>query len=506
MQPVLSALRGLIFSVSTRAISLWKKYRALSRRTQIIGVVVFAIVLITLVMLLGSGKKESASETLRFVTLRSVGELSGGTASGTMFGVIRSVSEATVLAETSGSVTAVHTALGSYVGAGAILAELENASERATVLQAEGVYDAAVAARDAVSLSQTELSAEATYRNAFATLDDTLETDVDAFFSGTASTPNLNIDGGGFQSQIVRDRARINEAMTTWRYALANASSETPETLLTSASAVTKQVAQFLNDLAQVANRPSSRATSTQLSGLATARSTVNTLTSTLESAKSTYRSGSVGASASADATLKQALGALRGAQATLEKTRFRAPIAGTVNFLPLRVGDFVTQNMHVATIAQNQTLEAVAYVSEDTRTTLEVGAPVIVEGTYAGLITAIAPALDPVTKQIEIRIAITNPPETLVNGSSVKITLPDVTNVTTETGPLSLPLTSVKLRADDRVVFGINEEGRLVAYTVTTGAVHGDRIEITNELSRALSIVTDARGLSEGQRVSVTE
>lgn len=504
MKSFLRALRGLLSRVTNYVQPWWRKYRTLRPRTQIIIAVVAFIAVIALFAIVRAEKPNTSAESLRAVSLASVGELGGDVQSGTMFGVVRSVSEAMIVAESSGTVTSVHTSLGAYLPAGAIIAEIENASERASVLQAEGVYDAAIAARDAVSLSQTEVSAEAQYRSAFATLDDILTTDIDSFFGGPSSSPNLTIDGGGFENQLTKDRAALSARMTTWRYALEDASSKDPQTILAEAAATTSAVNTFLNDLALVANRGGSQASATQLASLASARTTVSTLTSTLSTAQSTYRSGSVGATASADASVKQALGALRASQAGLEKTRFRALIAGTVNYLPLRVGDPVTQGMHVATIAQNQSLEAVAYVSEDTRSIVTTGDSVSIDGIYDGIITAIAPALDPVTKQVEVRVAITNAGDELTNGSSVQIALTKEVASAKPTGPQTLPLSAVKLRADDRVVFGVNEEGRLVAYAVTTGTVRGDRIEILNDLPLTLTIVTDARGLAGGQAVTV--
>jgi hypothetical protein len=92
-----------------------------------------------------------------------------------------------------------------------------------------------------------------------------------------------------------------------------------------------------------------------------------------------------------------------------------------------------------------------------------------------------------------------------LVNGQSVRINLPNTAPATNSTaGPLLLPLTALKLTPSARVVFSVNEEGRLVAHEVTIGDVRGDRIEIQTSLPADLEIVTDARGFSEGQKVAV--
>ena len=176
------------------------------------------------------------------------------------------------------------------------------------------------------------------------------------------------------------------------------------------------------------------------------------------------------------------------------------------MNFLPIRVGDYVTSFTHVATVARNNALEIVAYVSEDDRDLLAAGTEVTIEDATPGVVTSISPALDPVTKQIEVHIAVEGESE-LVNGQSVRIALPNAVAATLETeGPVLLPLSAVKLRADERIVFTVNEEGRLVAMPVEIGDVRGDRIEIRTPLSAELRIVKDARGLSDGERVRVKE
>jgi len=138
------------------------------------------------------------------------------------------------------------------------------------------------------------------------------------------------------------------------------------------------------------------------------------------------------------------------------------------------------------------------------------------VEGGYTGLVTSIAPALDPNTKQIEVHIAVDGSTK-LVNGQSVRITVPseNPTSAAAENGTASasstpastqvlLPLAAVKLLPESRAVFTVSNDGRLVAHSVTIGDVIGDRILVTSGVTPDMIIVTDARGLSEGQKVNV--
>ncbi len=506
---ILSRIRPFVTSIPTRSKALWKRYRSLRLWQQVAIAALLLILLIGGVAFARSGATDAPSAKGRTVTLQTVRELSGGGSSVNLIGTVRSVTEANILAQTGGTVRAVRTALGKSVPAGFVIAELENAAERASVLQAEGAYEAAVAARSAQSLPDTQITARNAYRSAYTTVDTSLELYVDTFYGNpTAVGPDLLLyPDHDTAVHLSRERARIQTLMGQWESSLGSVDSRDPQTLLSEAETYTRTIETFLNELAAAANQNNSRATSAQLSALATARANVAGVLSSITTAKSSYRSGSTGATASADASVKQALGSLRAAQANLERTVVRAPIGGQVNFLPIRVGDYVTAFTHVATVAQNGALEIVVYVSENDRDLLAAGSAVLVEDTYEGVITSVSPALDPVTKQIEVHVAVTGASE-LVNGQSVHVSFPDLaaeTNELPETeGPILLPLSAVKLRAGDRIVYTVDEESRLVAVSVTVGEVRGDHIEILSELSPELRIVRDARGLSEGQSVEV--
>lgn len=504
MQKFISALRGIGSRVMTLIRPLQRRFNALPRWGKIVAAVVLIIVVIGGFAILRGSDKSTTTENLRSVTLRSVAELSGNGSAGSVLGTVRARAEATILTETAGTVERVNTTLGARVPAGFILIELENASERAAVLQAEGAYDSAVAARASVSPVDDDASARNVYRTTFSSIDTMIENDVDLFFGAqTPVGPDLLINpANGDSETLSRQRTEIDHMMDSWREALSSAGTRDPELLLEEAESNVREVESFVEDIAIAANRSNSRATTAQIAALASARAEIQATLSLITNERTSYRRGSTGSTASVDAGVKSALGTLRFAQANLEKTRVRAPIAGTVNFLPAMVGDYLTGFTHAATVAENSALEIVGYVSEDDRATLTVGTTVTIEESFAGLVTSISPALDPVAKQIEVHIALTGEND-LVNGQSVRVLLP---NAPTETvsGPLYLPLASVKLRADDRVVFSVNAEGRLEATVVDIGMVRGDSIEILTPLDSALRIVSDARGLAEGERVNV--
>jgi RND family efflux transporter MFP subunit len=501
------ALKVFVLRVRKVAATLWRRFRALPRWGQALVVALLLVVFWGISTLLSSAPAPSTA-TVRAVSLRSVGELSGSVSGASIVGTVRARSEAELRAEAGGTVRAVNTVVGAFIPAGFVLAELENSSERAQVTQAEGAYDAALAARASVSPVDVNASARNAYRDAFDTLDIMLETQVDQVFGDpTPSGPNLLINPASSDpARLSRERKRINELVDAERATLAASATNDPRLLLDGIEYLARQTATFVDEVAEAANRTNSNASGEQIAAIASARASVTGVLTSVTAAQATLRSGQTGSTASVDASVKSALGTLRLAEASLEKTRVRAPIGGTVNYLPIRVGDYVGNLDHVATVAQNGALEIVAFVSEEALASLSTGAEVQVEGQYPGTLTSVAPALDPVTKQIELHVSV-GIESGLVNGQSVRVTLPGAaTSTEAVSGPVLLPLSAVKLSAGNRVVFMLGEDGRLAALPVEIGEVVGERIEVLSPLPSDLRIVSDARGLSDGQQVRVAE
>jgi multidrug efflux pump subunit AcrA (membrane-fusion protein) len=113
-----------------------------------LGVGILAVLLLVsaaVVMTRGSAVEPLPSTAIRSVEVKSVAELSNETSPLSVVGQVSSKSEATVRAERSGQIVGVYKSLGDTIAAGVVAAELENASERAAVLQAQGAVEAAEA-------------------------------------------------------------------------------------------------------------------------------------------------------------------------------------------------------------------------------------------------------------------------------------------------------------------------------------------------------------------------
>jgi len=494
----------------TRVAAGWSWFKGRKRWQQIVIVALIIALLFGAIALARSGNKTTQENQLRTVTVESVASLSGTGDSVSIIGTVRSVTQADLLAQAGGTVRALRAKIGSVVAAGTVIAELDNATERAQVLQAQGAYESALASRNAVSPTDATATVRNTYRSVYSSLDSLLHTDLDAFYGdNTPIGPRFLLNESRVPlDQMSRRRDGIEDTFDARRAQLSTLESRSPDTLLSEAQADLDTIDALLNDISEAANREGSGETTAQIAALTSARTSLDTLIAAVASAREAYRAKRTTSTASVDAGVKSALGTLRLAQANLEKTYVRAPIGGTVNFLPIHVGDYVTTLQHVATVANNGTLEIVTYVSESDRENISAGMKVRVEDTYDGVITTIAPALDPVTKQIEVHVAVSDDAVDVVNGQSVRISFPDAIAAAPSepvvAGPILLPLASVKLSAKQRIVFTVGEESRLVAHQVQIGDVRGDRIEILSGITTDMRIVTDARGLAEGQKVQV--
>lgn len=475
-----------------------------------------------------------ATKNGRGVTLTQVGAFGNGEGL-SLIGSVEAVDQATVQSEVSGRVTDVRVALGDRVTTGQILVTLENASQYAALLQAEGAYEAAVAAaaQSDISVSAAETSrvsarnsAINAFRSAYNTVNSAVVNQIDTFFSDPDAqfTPGLRLEGYGYTSYLNNERVALQSILREWRTE-ANALSvnDNLQNALTDAVTRTERVREMVDTFIILLNdqRPPMAYTEAELASYSTSftslRADLNATLLALENARTSLTSaeetldrarisGSGGSVSAADASVKQALGSLRAAQANYNKTILRSPITGVVQSLPVRTGDHIGAFTTVASVANPDALLITTYVSARERDRINVGDDVSIEGVSTGRITAIAPGIDPTTGKIEVQIQ--SESTELASGDTVEVMIEATTpteDVVTDK-PIAIPITALKVETDRMVVFTVGDDGVLVAHEVTDGPLLGDAIVITDGITPDMKIVTDARGLNEGDPVTVIE
>ncbi len=524
--------------------SLWARALRLSLTYKIVGGVVFvAVVLIGGRVLLRPAATESAQQ-ISVVHIASVASLSDQSGPLPVVGKVSSVSKANILAVSSGEVVSLVHALGDYVYAGAVIGNFENSSQRAAVLQAEGAYEAAQAAaskatgstaqNSSVSSAQATqaaqnaaVSANAAIRSLYAALDDAVHTKADTIFSNPRSNlPLLNVsvpDG-----QLVIDIQNTRTGLDTLLQGvngLDTSSTQNLDAHIATTLAAANTVSGFLGDLIDALNKavPSITVSATTIASYQTtaaaARTEVLSAVATLNNAKSTYDSALSAAAeaqtsassgitsdiAAAQANVKTALGSLNVAQANLEKTIIRSPISGTIVSLPIHRGDYVASFSQVAAVSNPGALEVDAYITSDDAKTIAIGGKATINGSGKGTIVFIAPALDPSTGKIEVKIGIAGQAG-VTDGEVVSVTLERTLGTHSAQAPvLIIPLAAVKITPQGSVVFTV-ASSTLHAQAIVLGEVLGNSVAIQSGISAEEAIVTDARGLSDGQEVSIAQ
>lgn len=486
---------------------------------------VIVVAAVAMLMLRGGDEAAEMGDEPLTVTTAPIAALSGGD-SRTFVGTVVAVSQAKLQTEAAGRITAVPVTIGQRVVAGSVIAQIENASERAALTQAEGAYDAARAgalqsdsgARDAeTALSNAKNNALTTLRGAYTTANSVLVSNIDPFFSSPQSSiPGLRVSGPA--STLNAERVAFQTLLPTWQQSVTNATaaSNIPALLSKSVADTERMIAMLDVFISITTTRGDDQLLGAPLesytASLLAARSQLDASVSALKGAQTGIttateaveraRVGGTSADVSlANAQVKQALGALQAAQAAYNKTIVRSPITGTVNALQVKVGDNIGQGSPVAEVVNDSAYELSFFVTESERATMNVSDTVQVDGTATGTITSIAPALDPRTQKIEVKVALESTDR--LSGSTAVVSLTSAT--TTNATALSVPLTAVAFSIEGGALLTVTD-GKVAALPVTLGEIRGSRVAISGEVTPETVIITDARGLIVGQQVAVAE
>lgn len=200
------------------------------------------------------------------------------------------------------------------------------------------------------------------------------------------------------------------------------------------------------------------------------------------------------------EAQVASARASLALAAANRDKALIKAPIAGKVTYLPIKVGDFVSSSSIAVSLASDNGLQVETYVSERERAFLSTGNEATVNETYAASISEIAPALDPVSRKVKVVVTLKDKTLPLTLGETVRVAL---RKNAAESASLQLPLTAVKFNNNGTQILSVTD-GVVAVMPVDIGTVSANTIEVTTPLNADLAIVKDARGLRDGQEVDV--
>ncbi len=447
----------------------------------------------------------------------------------TYVGTVSAVNEASLNSEVGGRVVSVPVSIGDRVSAGGVIAQLDNASERAQVTQAQGAYEAAQAGaqqsdsgiRDAeTALVSAKNNALTTVKASYTTANSALINSVNKFYGSPQSMiPGVRVSGGN-TSFLNEERVAFQTIIPAWQTEVdsAQVTSNLPQ-LLSDAETKTLRMLTLVDAFIEITSTAGGNEVfqgqplSSYSAGLLNERTSLNQSVQNIRSAKSALISaeegivraniGGTNADVSlANAQVKQALGSLQSAQAQLAKTIIRSPIAGTVNALQVKVGDFIGGGAPVAEVVNASAYELSIYVNEIERETIAIGDIVKINSALDGVVTNIAPALDARTQKVEVKIAIES--TEILSGATAIVSLATSTTPTTN-NELTVPLTAVAFSIENGAVLVVRD-GLVQALPVTLGEIRGSQIAISGDVSETTEIIVDARGLVVGQKVSTEQ
>jgi multidrug resistance efflux pump len=400
--------------------------------------------------------QEEARASERVVTLADVSDLAEGAA-----GVAYPTADRdtyVVRAEASGRITRT-ISTGTKVDTGAIIATIENASERAALTQAQGAYEAAragaaqsdIGVTDArAALTAAKQDAIADHRSALAVSLNVLYNTVDELFNNPRISPGVRIDASGRAPALNQSRLDLQSQVTAWEndVSLINEGSDVIQitAVLDRASTRISELSSMVNTFITLLSKqkPDGLFSESELARLASefasAQASLNTQAAALDSAKTALRrseesvaSASIGGTggeiSSANAAVKQALGTYQAAQANYNRTLVKAPFAGIITAQNVVVGDIISVGADIAMIKPDAGVETMRW--------------------------------------------------------------------------WHLPLSAVKYTPDSAFVFIVNDQGLIEALEVETGLVTANDLRVTG-LKGDEMIVTDVRGLKTGDKVEV--
>lgn len=510
------------------------------------ALVVLALVLIVGRHLFAKGVSvtEDTHTAVPAVQVAAISALASQTGPLQVIGTVKSENQATILAQTSGELVSLTRSIGDRVSAGTVLGQFENASQRAAVLQAQGAYEAAQATlakitgtyatnaslsseQAATASANAAASLDVALRSMYAAIDDAVHAKADALFTNVSTSNPRFVPLVVPDSQLVIDIEAARLALTAKISEAAAASSgtapvdERTRIMLADANVVASLLAKIITALNSAV--PNTTYSSSQIAAyqasLGAARSQVVGAIASVTSAKAGYDaalsgsktasnvavSGTESDTASAQAGVKSARGSLAAAQAALEKTIVRSPISGTIVSLPVTRGDFVPAFAQVAIVSNPGALYVDAQITSDDAKDIAAGNAAIVAGSVSGRVTFVAPALDPSTGKIEVKVGVVGA-SSLTDGEAVTLALsrtPRIKPGSPKNSVITIPIVAIKVLPSGPVVFTVTASSTLQSKPITLGAILGDRVIISG-IDTATEIITDARGHADGEVVEV--
>lgn len=191
--------------------------------------------------------------------------------------------------------------------------------------------------------------------------------------------------------------------------------------------------------------------------------------------------------------------------QSLYDSHQIVSPINGFLTKKSVSEGDAVSPGQLLLTVSQTDNVKAVTFVDADIAALLTLGQAAEIktgDKNHAGIVSAISPAADPLTRRFLVEVKPTNVKAgDLVLGTVATVSLP-VTRSTLAENEFILPLKAISIGQNGNYIF-IADNNRARQISVEVGEVSGETAKVKGLLKPEDRIIIDgARLLSDGQEI----
>lgn len=218
-------------------------------------------------------------------------------------------------------------------------------------------------------------------------------------------------------------------------------------------------------------------------------------------------------------ASVESAAAALAGAEANLDYTLIRAPFDGVVLTKNADVGDIVTplgasstSKAAVVTLADMDSLQVEADVSETSITKIKVGQPcdiqldALSDKRFRGQVHAIVPTVDRAKATVLVKVRFQDRDTRMLPDMSAKVSFLSRELTLEELQPRLAVNQAALISRDEKNIVYLIQDNKVRESSITTGDKLGDMQEVTAGLKPGDRVVLKPKGLKDGAKIKVAE
>ena len=208
----------------------------------------------------------------------------------------------------------------------------------------------------------------------------------------------------------------------------------------------------------------------------------------------------------SQEARVKSAEALVKNYEAQAARASITSPISGVVSVIPVRVGELINPGQSVISVINPGSSQVKAYINSKDLKLIQQGSRAVIENSIEGVVSKVAPSIDPTTRKIEVIVAVLDPGNSdLVIGQFANVRI-QIAEELKQQDLFFLPLQAIKVEPDNAFVYTVDSEQKIVQHRVVLGRVIGDSIEVVEGVERGMVILFSVRGLEVGEKVEVQE